>query len=122
MDPVISVEFAGALSHENRYSDDDDDTEIFDINVISSDSDGDDGSDIETERPITRIENLKPAKKPIKCWNQKVSSHKNEQPIYDPQTCGTYICLLLFEAHLFIFFSFLNSMCYPPCKWYICPI
>ncbi len=52
MDPVISVEFASALSCENRYSDDDNDTEVFNINVASS-SDKNDRSDTETERNIT---------------------------------------------------------------------
>jgi hypothetical protein len=126
MDPVISVEFASAMSCENRYSDDNNNTEIFDINAASSsDSDEDDRSDlsdIEPGRHISQIDHLKSVKKPIKCQNQRVSSHKNEQPTYDPQTCGMCSCLLLFQAHLFTFFSFFNLMCYPPHKWYICAI
>jgi len=95
MDPVISVEFASALSCENRYSDDDNDTEVFNINVASS-SDKNDRSDTETERNITQINHLKSVKKPIKCQNQRVSGHKNEQPTYDPQTCSMCSCLLSF--------------------------
>jgi hypothetical protein len=67
MDPVISVEFASALSRENRYSDDDNDTEVFDINVASS-SDEDDRSDLETEGNA-QIDRLKSVTKPIKFRN-----------------------------------------------------
>ena len=94
MDPVISIEFASALSCENRYSDDDNDTEIFDINVASS-SDEDDRSDLETEGNA-QIDHLKSVTKPIKFWNQRISGQKDKQPTYDPQTCCTCSCLLSF--------------------------
>ena len=65
------MEFTSAMSRENRYSDDDNNTEIFDINATSSsDSDEDDRSDlldIEPERHILQIDHLKSVKKPIKC-------------------------------------------------------
>ena len=94
MDPVISVEFASALSRENRYSDNDNDTEVFDINVASS-SDEDDRSDLETEGNA-QIDRLKSVTKPIKFRNQRISGQKDKQPTYDPQTCCTCSCLLSF--------------------------